>query len=161
MKTLYLIRHAKSSWSFDLSDHDRPLGERGRRDVIKMGKFVKNNIDVPELILASTASRALYTALHMADSWDYPEDKLMLSDRLYHCTSRDIEGILGGFGSENTIAIVGHNPTFTQFHNHYCNEQIDNLPTCGIVGLEFDINSWKELIMSKATQLFYHTPKGI
>jgi phosphohistidine phosphatase len=161
LKTLYLIRHAKSSWTFDLNDHDRPLGERGRRDVIKMGKFIKTHIDPPDLILTSTASRALYTTLNLADAWNYPEDKLLLSDRLYHCSSRDIEGILGGFDTENTIAIAGHNPTFTQFHNHYCDKHIDNIPTCGIVGLQFDINSWKELILTKATQLFYYFPKGI
>lgn len=161
MKTLYLIRHAKSSWSFDLDDHDRPLGQRGRKSVFKMGKYAKSHIIAPSLIISSTASRAFYTALHLADFWDYPEDKIMLSNRLYHCSTQDIEGILGGFDNEDSIAIVGHNPTFTQFNNHFSDKQIDNIPTCGIVGLQFDINSWKEVMIGEAKQLFYYTPKGI
>ncbi|MFY0599729.1 MAG: histidine phosphatase family protein [Cyclobacteriaceae bacterium] len=158
---LYLIRHAKSSWSFDLDDHDRPLGQRGRKSVFKMGRHLKKHIDIPDLIISSTASRAFYTALHLADFWDYPEDKILLSERLYHCSSQDIEGILGGFDKEEKIAIVGHNPTFTQFNNQFSDKKIDNIPTCGIVGLEFDINSWKEITLGLAKQLFFYKPKEI
>ncbi|MEO9474979.1 MAG: histidine phosphatase family protein [Cyclobacteriaceae bacterium] len=161
MKTLYLIRHAKSSWAFDLDDHDRPLGPRGRKAIGKMGKYLKKHVAAPNLIITSTASRAFYTALHLADYWEYSEEQIMLSNRLYHCSFQDIEGILGGFSSEDCIAIVGHNPTFTQFHNRFSDKPIDNIPTCGIVGLEFDINSWKEIMMGKARQTFFYRPKGI
>lgn len=161
MKTLYLIRHAKSSWAFDLDDHDRPLGSRGRKSVVKMGNYVRKNVPAPTIIISSTASRAFYTALHLADFWNYPEEKILISERLYHCASMDISGIVSEFDPEERIAIVGHNPTLTQFNNHYCDTEIDNIPTCGIVGLQFDINSWKEIIIGKAQQSFFITPKEI
>lgn len=161
MKTLYLIRHAKSSWSFDMDDHDRPLGTRGRKSVIKMGTYLKKNIEAPTLIISSTASRAFYTSLHLADYWNYPEEKILLSKRLYHCSSQDIEGIISGFDPAERIAIVGHNPTLTQFNNQFSDIEIDNIPTCGIVGLEFEISSWGEIMVGKAKQSFFLTPKEV
>ena len=106
MKKLILVRHAKSSWSFDCRDHDRPLGKRGRKDVLKMGKYAKKRISCPELIITSSASRALYTALHLADHWGYPEEKIITSNKLYHSTPLEIGEILSELGQIDSVALL-------------------------------------------------------
>ena len=85
MKTLYLIRHAKSSWAFDLSDHERPLGKRGRKDVIKMGQHLAEHQPKPEVLISSTASRAFYTALHICDQMGIDERQIRLDKGALSC----------------------------------------------------------------------------
>lgn len=158
MKKLYLVRHAKSSWNFDeLDDFDRPLGKRGRRDVIRMGQFVKDEVAVPDLIVTSGASRAFYTALHLADHWKYPEEKIIISDALYHAGVTDFENILREVNEFDTVAVFGHNPGLTMFHNRINDDYIDNIPTCGMVGLKIEshVESWK------TERLFYQVPKEL
>ncbi len=162
MKTLYLVRHAKSSWSYDgLGDFDRPLGKRGRRDVVRMGAFVKSNIPAPNLMLSSAASRAFYTALFMADAWDYPEDAIVISDSLYHADAYGLQTFVRKVGDADVVALFGHNPGLTSFYNNLCSDYIDNLPTCALVGLQLEIPSWKALGEGDAKRLFYQIPKKL
>lgn len=157
MKKLYLVRHAKSSWSFEeLNDYDRPLGKRGRKDVLRMGQFVNREVESPDLIITSGASRALYTALHFADFWKYPEEKIIVSDVLYHADVPDFDKVLQEVAEFNTVAVFGHNPGMTMFHNRICDKFIDNIPTCAIVGLAFETSN-----PTKARQLFYQIPKAL
>lgn len=160
MKTLYLIRHAKSSWAFDFSDHDRPLGSRGRKDVSKMSEFAAANISKPSLVISSTASRALYTALHYCDSWEYPEEKIISDERLFHASADRILSILKEYDKEASIAIFGHNPGFTDFNN-LVSDYMEYIPTCGTVGIRFDIESWRDLAPNTGKQLFFYGPKTI
>ncbi len=160
MKTLYLIRHAKSSWNFEnVSDFHRPLGKRGRKDVVRMGNFVKKELPPPDIILTSAASRAFYTALFLADAWGYDEEKVVISEALYHADSHGLKSFLKEAEGYSTVALFGHNPGLTSFYNHLCDEFIENIPTCGVVGLSFDIESWKEVKTGK--RLFFHVPKKI
>ncbi|WP_258103742.1 histidine phosphatase family protein [Marinoscillum sp. MHG1-6] len=159
MKTLYLVRHAKSSWAFSMSDHDRPLGPRGRRDLKKLSKFTSEQIPAPDLIITSTASRALYTALHFADHWNYPEEKIITDRRLFHASTGDIQKLLHEHHQENTLAIFGHNPGFTDFNNQMSHDPIDNIPTCGIMGIGFEIDSWRQFGQKRGKRLFFHAPK--
>ncbi len=160
MKKLYLIRHAKSSWSFeDLDDYDRPLSKRGRKDLTRMGQFVKAQIDAPDLIMTSGASRAFYTALHLADHWKYPEERIIISNTLYHAGVVEFENVIRAVRNFNTIAIFGHNPGLTMFHNRINDSYIDNIPTCGIVGLEI-----KEGVSNekwRTERLFYQVPREL
>lgn len=160
MKTLYIIRHAKSSWSFDLNDHDRPLGARGRRDVTQMANYLSKHVQTPSLMITSTASRALYTALFIADEWGYPEDKIILSNELFHSSPRAILQVISGY-REDSIAIFGHNPGLTSLINDLQQEYVDNLPTCGVASISFPISSWSELSKSKGTLEFLISPKKI
>ena len=118
MKTLYLIRHAKSSWSFDLSDHDRPLGKRGRKDVIKMGKHLASQQPAPEVLISSTASRAFYTALHFCDQYGLDEGNIRLDKNLYHAGAGEILEIVKNSPNCDRLAIFGHNPGFTSASMH-------------------------------------------
>lgn len=159
MKTLYIIRHAKSSWHFDMSDHDRPLATRGRREVLKIGKILSENERTPDLFISSSASRALYTALHIADEWGYPENDIVVDPNLYHAGVGEICKVITSQSNANSIAIFGHNPGFTEFINKFITEYIDNLPTCGVCALEFPISTWADIKNSKPKLKFMITPK--
>jgi len=161
MKTLYLFRHAKSSWAFELSDHDRPLGKRGRRDVAKMGNFLKDKIEAPDIILSSTASRAFYTALHICDAFKIDEGKIRLSKGLFHAGPREIIQVIQNAPDCKTLALFGHNPGFTTAANQLANISIENVPTCGAVGISFEIENWSEADFGIGKKKFFFFPKGI
>lgn len=163
MKTLYLIRHAKSSWSFSqLDDFSRPLGSRGRKDVLRVGHYLAKNISRPDLIVTSTASRAFYTALFLADSWNYDEETIIPEPQLYHADEEEILEIIREYGGNHQIlAIAGHNPGFTDIAFELQNQYIDNLPTCSVLGITFDIDSWEDIGTKKGKQQFFIYPKGL
>ncbi|MEM7298022.1 MAG: histidine phosphatase family protein [Bacteroidota bacterium] len=161
MKTLYLIRHAKSSWAFDLQDHDRPLGKRGRKDVGKMGRYLMEHQTPPDVLISSTASRAFYTALHICDQMGIDEGRIKLTKKLFHAGSGGILEVIHNAPSCNTLAIFGHNPGFTSAANSLANTSIENIPTCGVVGISFDIDKWSDAEFGRGTQEFFYYPKGI
>lgn len=161
MKTLYLIRHAKSSWAFDLPDHDRPLGKRGRKDVIKMGAYLAAHQPKPEVLISSTASRAFYTALHICDQAGIDEGHIRLEKKLFHAGSNEILEVIQSAPSCERLAIFGHNPAFTGIANQLANTNIQNVPTCGVVGISFDADRWEEVKFGMGKQLFFYYPKGI
>jgi len=161
MKTLYLVRHAKSSWAFDLPDHDRPLGKRGRKDVIKMGAYMIQNQPKPEILISSTASRAFYTALYLCDQMKIDEGNIRLTKDLFHAGSFEIISLIQRAPECDVLAVFGHNPGFTSAANALANTTIDNIPTCGIVGISFDIQYWKDVKEGLGKQSFFYYPKGI
>lgn len=161
MKILYLVRHAKSSWSFDLPDHDRPLGKRGRKDVFKMGNYLAKNQPKPEILISSTASRAFYTALFLCDQMKIDEGKIRLTKDLFHAGVFETISVIQKAPTCDTLAIFGHNPGFTSTANALANPKIENIPTCGIVGISFDINKWSDINEGSGKQLFFYYPKGI
>ena len=161
MKTLYLVRHAKSSWSFNLPDHDRPLGKRGRKDVIKMGKHLAANNKAPEVFISSTASRAFYTALFICDQFGVDEGNIRLTERLFHAGANQILEVIKSAPQVETIAVFGHNPGFTDCANRLANQTIDNVPTCGVVGISLDVKKWEEVLFGRGELSFFYTPKSI
>lgn len=161
MKTLFLIRHAKSSWTFNLPDHDRPLGKRGRKDVIKMGKYLSEKHDPPEVFISSTANRAFYTALHICDGFRVEEKNIQLTKDLFHAGSQEILKVINSAPNCDRLAIFGHNPGFTDCANRLANTSIGNVPTCGVVGINFDVSSWNQVEFGSGKQDFFYFPKGI
>lgn len=162
MKTIYIIRHAKSSWTFDLPDIHRPVGIRGRRDIPGIGKYLSENEPTPDLMVSSPASRSLYTALYIGDEWGYPEEAIKISEKLYHADVDTIISTLSALDDDvESVAIFGHNPGFTDLVNHFSSEYLDNLPTCGVCALEVDVKNWKKLNPEKASRKFIINPKKL
>lgn len=163
MKTLYLIRHAKSSWSFkQLDDFSRPLGIRGRKDVIKVGKHLAKNVSKPDGMITSPASRAFYTTLFLADSWGFPEDSIQLEPELYHADEEEIIETIHEYGSNHSIlAIAGHNPGFTDLANSLQTSYIDNLPTCCVMGITFNTENWEDVGRIQGKKQFIIYPKSL
>ncbi len=161
MKTLYIIRHAKSSWSFELPDIDRPLGKRGRKDVFKVGHYLASKFTMPQQMITSPASRALHTALFISDLWGYPEEEIQIEPEIYHGSISGMINALSRIHTPDTLALFGHNPGLTDLANELSDASIVNIPTCGVVGIHFNINSWEELSNKKGQHFMFLQPKAL
>lgn len=151
MKTLYIVRHGKSSWEDpSLTDHDRPLLSTGIKKTKRIAKFLENKKIKPDLFLSSSAKRAYKTAEIIAEEIGYPTDKIKKESNLYHASPDEIFSELFALPDEiDSVMIFGHNPTFTYFANHFLSPTIENLPTSGTVSISFDCNAWNNISKSK------------
>ena len=161
MKTLTILRHAKSSWKdTGLSDHDRPLNKRGERDAPIMASRIQQAGIRPSLILSSPAVRAWTTAKLVAKNISYPIEFLHRDERLYNAGVRSIIDVLAeqdiGFSSS---MIVGHNPGFTDFANYLVPGLTHNIPTCGVVSVTVDSDDWNLKADKNAELVTYDYPK--
>ncbi len=163
MKTLYIIRHAKSRKDlFGVNDFDRPLAERGFQDAITMANRLKDKLVVPDVLISSPALRAITTAKLFAETLDYPEKKIQLELDIYEAFSSDILTILQSIPiNYNIVLIFGHNPAFTSIFNYLSGCELVNLPTTGIGKLEFDVKSWSEIEMNTAKTNEVDFPKNV
>lgn len=161
VKHLVLVRHAKSSWkNSELDDHDRPLGKRGERDAPYMAKiFREKKMDV-DLIASSTAMRALDTAKEFAKKLDYKKEKILRVSELYLAETEELLDYVKGLDDDyKTVMLFGHNPGITRFANELINENIENVPTCGIVAVDFETKQWSEAGSVKGHLRFFEYPK--
>jgi len=150
MKTLYMVRHAKSSWEFDVIDHKRPLKERGINDGTLVSAYVADNFERPDCIVSSDAVRALATAQFFKEAFNIPENNFKVNHSLYDFSGHKVmETIKSLDDSFNTIMIVGHNHAFTSIANMLGNKYIDNVPTCGFVEIAFKEDSWSKITTGK------------
>jgi phosphohistidine phosphatase len=163
MKTLYIVRHAKSSWDYPgLPDYERPLLEAGKRKTEKIIDYLIRQDTKPDLILSSHAVRAKETAALIAKGLSYPEDKIQILTMIYQGNIEDLFKLIVGLPSEiNSVMMVGHNPTFTSLANHFLAESIDWLPTSGVVCIEFKTEKWENIIGAEKRTKFVISPKLI
>lgn len=159
MKTLYIVRHAKSSWKYEgIKDVDRPLKKRGINDAYLMSKSFKKNVKKPDVFVSSGANRALHTAMIFSKTLDYPLVNLKISKSLYSFSdgylAKKIKALDDGFDS---AIIFSHNHGINDFVNKHGNKFIENVPTCGIVGIQFDTKHWKNI--KKGKTVFVDFPK--
>ncbi len=161
MKTLYLVRHAKSSWdNANLSDHDRPLNSRGEKDAPRMGKRLKKRTPQPEVIISSSAARAETTANILAETINYPLSEVKIDPRLYGAEPEDVLSIISELDETISCAmLVGHNPTFTALINALGRCDIANVPTCGLGVLAFPMDTWQDIAIVKGELLDFDYPK--
>ncbi|MFK5855502.1 MAG: histidine phosphatase family protein [Bacteroidota bacterium] len=163
MKTVYIVRHAKSSWdNIDVSDHDRVLMPVGIKKTKKIIKFLTDKNVLPDLILTSSAKRAMETAHLIADGIGYDNVNIIINNDLYHAFADEIYDVISTVSdSENSVMIVAHNPTLTDFVNDFINPRISNLPTTGVVSIEFETDSWEEISDVKFKVNFVVFPRMI
>jgi phosphohistidine phosphatase len=161
MKTLILIRHAKSSWAnADLSDFDRPLNERGLRDTPRMGKRFKEKAITPDKLITSPANRALTTCTLFAEAIGFPKQNIKTEDRLYHADEEEILDVVQHLKEPDDVVILfGHNPGLTDFINHLMDIRIDHVPTCGMVACKLPVKQWKAVAWRSGQLLFFDFPK--
>jgi len=161
MKQLILVRHAKSSWNNpSLTDHDRPLNSRGKRDAPRMAEYLYEQIHQIDVLISSTAVRAQLTAKEFKDKFEADLQHTETEEDLYHASAGEILDIVRGISDNyHSAMIFGHNPGFTQFANNYATKWIDNVPTCGIVGIDFNVRSWSELGEKNGTVIYFYYPK--
>lgn len=162
MKTLYILRHAKSSWEFEeLSDHDRPLNKRGREDAPLMGEeLATRNVKV-DLVISSPAVRAISTATLVAKELGYEPDDMVIDNRIYGAEKKDLlEVVQEAPADADVLMIVGHNEALSDFANSLSPGPISRMPTAGVVALEFDCESWYDISSKNAKLLFFDFPKN-
>lgn len=161
-KTLLLIRHAKSSWEGDnISDFDRPLNDRGKRDAPEMARRLIKNKQAIDLFVSSPAKRAKRTAEYFAREFNVDEDKILFIPRLYHAARLDfVETIQGLSDKEGEVAIFSHNPGITDFASSLTSTRIDNMPTCAIIAFKILTDRWAEFEKAQKSFLFFDYPKS-
>ena len=154
MKTLTLVRHAKSSWNHpDLSDRERPLNKRGKRDAPIMGKRISDHGIRPSLIISSPAVRAWKTAKVIAGEIGYPLEFLQREESLYLASLDNwLDVIATQDNGFNSIMAFGHNPGLTDFANFLSPGLTYNVPTAGVVCVNIDRDDWM-LYERPATEL--------
>ena len=162
-KLLYLVRHAKSSWSDpSLSDRERPLNKRGRRAAPDMGRRLAAQNHLPELIISSPAKRAFSTARKIAKELGYDRSEIMTDESLYFSGTGGMLELLENVDDDyQKVMIVGHNPAMTSLMNILSGSSIDNMPTCAVAVIEYPMASWSELRSADGQLLAYDFPKNL
>lgn len=160
MKTLFLIRHAKSSWSNpDLADADRPLNERGNRDAPLMARRMDLNWSPPERIICSPALRARETADILNQYW-WKDRNIEIDRKLYEQSASSILDIIAQTSAKfNSLSLVFHNPNITYLSNVLASLTIPNIPTCGIVILKLQLIEWENIQPGTCELLDFDYPK--
>jgi phosphohistidine phosphatase len=162
MKTLLVLRHAKSSWKDPaLDDHERPLNKRGRRDAPRMGELVREHGLIPDVVISSDAVRARLTAEAMAEAALYAGE-VLLDPHLYMARPADILSLLRTV-QENaeTVMIVGHNPGLEELVEQLTGERQD-MPTAALAQIVLPIDQWRDLKLStRGTLLGHWRPKDV
>lgn len=160
MKILHLVRHAKSSWKYNLEDHKRPLKKRGVNDTFLVCNYLKDSCLGVDLILSSDALRAKATAELFVEHLNLNRISFQLENRLYDFSGNALMNVIKHCDdSIDKLMVFGHNYAITNFVNAYGSLIIENVPTCGYIEIHFEINSWKEL--KKGTTIKTVFPKDL
>lgn len=161
MKCVYFIRHAKSSWAdASIGDIERPLNKRGLRDAPFMAKLLAGKGVKVDKVISSPANRAFTTAGYFAEEQGFSRDDILVKPEIYEAWTQDIIGIVQKLDNDwNTVLLFGHNPAFTSVVNLFADEYLPNLPTCGIVKIEADVEQWSGLNDQTGRMTDYFYPK--
>lgn len=163
MKTLLIVRHAKSSWdSADISDIDRPLNDRGKRDAPAMAqRLIKAGVGIDRFV-SSPAKRARQTAEHFAHAYGKKEKAIRQIPELYHASVPTFQQVVGDLdNSDDAVAIFSHNPGITAFVNTLTDEiRVDNMPTCAVFAVKSDAENWAAFLSSGPKLWFFDYPKA-
>ena len=151
MKTLYIVRHAKSSWEYSgIEDIDRPLKKRGIKDAHLMSKFLAKEVGRPDVFVSSSANRALHTAVIFCENFEYPLSNLQIKRQLYSFSDgylvKTVNALDDGF---NSAIIFSHDHGINTFVNKFGNKPISHVTTCGVIGIQFEDKHWKNIKKGK------------
>ncbi len=162
MKSIIIIRHAKSSWEFAESDFDRVLNERGHHDAPMMAKRLIEKKTKIDAFFSSPAKRALTTAEYFFKEYhtDTNSKSIITIPELYHASSTVFFNVIKNISNDfNSIAVFSHNPGITDFVNQLTNTRIDNMPTCGVFAVNVKTDNWKDFAKAQKEFWFFDYPK--
>ena len=158
MKTLILVRHAKSDWPEDTDDFDRPLADRGIEDAHKMAAYLKENGIKIDRFVSSPALRALGTCEIFNETYHL---EVETNRKLYNANESNFESVIYDLNDDvNSVAMFSHNNGISNFAN-MISEQIFSFPTCGVGAFSIDCNSWSEFENADKKLLFFFEPKNL
>ena len=146
MKTLYLVRHAKSNKDDpSVPDRDRPLADRGRKEAPEMGRRLAKRQVKPDLLVSSRALRALTTAQLVADEIGCRRNDIVADDRLYESSVEGLLGVVRALDKKvDCVMLFGHNPEFTELAHRLSSDIVD-MPTCAVAEFRFDTTKWSDV----------------
>lgn len=161
MKTVFFIRHAKSSWDdAGLRDIDRPLNKRGRHDAPVMAKLLREKGIKPDRIVSSPAKRALSTAEVFAAEMGLED--IYVEPRIYESMPEDVLRVVQQLDDHlEVVFIFGHNPTIYTLASSFSDMDLDNVPTCGIVEVQAAVNSWADFNVRTGRMIHFFFPKQL
>ncbi|MGB5403527.1 SixA phosphatase family protein [Robiginitalea sp.] len=160
MKELILVRHAKSSWEYDVKDADRPLGERGIADAHLIAQALEENLKGVQAIFSSPANRALHTCMILMREMGLPLGSLQVVRELYDFSGEGVRAHVRSLeDSLEKVMLFGHNNAMTHIANKWGSKYLENVPTCGVVHLSFKVNTWKDI--SYGDTLYTVFPKNL
>ncbi len=161
MKTLYLVRHAKSSWKFtDLQDIDRPLKRKGIQDAFLIAEKLAAQQILPQHFLSSPAVRAFETAKIFSDTLSYAKEKIEINTSVYNATVEELQTLLLNMDNAyNAIMIFGHDPSLTNFVAFLTKQSYEKIPTSGVVAIHFEIDNWNKISEQSGKIDFFIYPK--
>ena len=159
MKTLYIVRHAKSSWvDFSQDDFDRTLDARGKHDLPLMGAELKRLGVNPDQVISSPAVRAITTARGLARALGFDEANIDLHPNTYESSAEEmLKSIKTVPENVDQLMIVGHNPSVSYLVSDLANDWLNKYSTCGCYAIEFEEGSWKNILKGK--KKFWVYPK--
>jgi len=162
MKTLILVRHAKSSWDDpSISDFDRPLNDRGKKDAPEMAERLKDKGLKIDLFVSSPAKRARKTARVFAKEFNVEKEEIKLLEDLYMASPSVFSVIVEGLDDKaDTVALFSHNPGITEYASSLTNVRIDNMPTCSVFAVQADTGEWSGFEKAEKHFLFFDYPKN-
>jgi phosphohistidine phosphatase len=163
MKTIYLVRHGKSSWKdTDLSDIDRSLKRRGVQDAYLIGEHLRKDKICPDLIISSVAVRAFHTAVIIARKMDYSLQHIALQDDLYASSAHHyLEVIANQRNDASSLMIFGHDPALTNLFNMLLHNSVEKIPTCAVVAIEIEAENWRDIGKAKNQLKLFIKPKEL
>lgn len=161
MKSLLLVRHAKSSWDFNVDDFDRPLNERGNKAAPEMAKRLRKRDIKIDAFVSSPAKRAFSTAKYFAEEYDTKSKNIILVPSLYESNAANFFNVVEEVSDDfKTIALFSHNPGITLFANMLTQTFIDDMPTCAVFAIKADIKTWKDFKEATKEFWFFDYPKS-
>lgn len=163
MKQLFVVRHAKSSWEIaGQTDFDRALNDRGQKDAPMMAERLYQKGFIPDAIISSPAVRAYTTAQYFAGQFGFKKKEIVQVDRLYHAAVETFYDVISKELSNNwnSVMLFSHNPGITYFANSTGVVKLDNMPTCGILGIEADIDNWQQFRDAEKRFILFDYPKN-
>ncbi|AXQ29181.1 hypothetical protein D0B54_10995 [Solimonas sp. K1W22B-7] len=161
MRLLSLVRHAKSSWDYEeLSDFERPLNERGRRDAPQMAQRAYRLLGRPDRLVSSPALRAITTAHVFAEAFGLGMDEIQLQPKIYEASPGTLLQLLRQLDdADGHVMLFGHNPGFSQLAGLLAPCPFDEMPTCAVVQLALDIDHWRDAAPGQGKLRHYLYPK--
>ena len=161
MKKIFVLRHSKSSWKdSSLGDFHRPLNSRGKTDAPMMSSYLSTRIDMIDFLHCSSAIRTYDTSKYFIERINFIN--IEYDESLYHSSSLEIMNNIKYYDEQyNSAMIIAHNPGLTNFVNQITNIMLDNLPTTGLVEINFDCEKWADISQENSTVIDIKFPKQL
>lgn len=163
MKTLYIIRHAKSSWEQeDLDDMVRPLNDKGKTACLMMGNWLKSQKIKPDYVITSPATRALHTAIQVCSWVDFPKSKFDIDAQIYFGNTKSISEKIISLDQKNNVNQVflfGHEPILSELIYKYTKDQLEKFPTASVYSIHWNVSTWEEAMKQLGSKVDFITPK--